>query len=87
MPVDEVEIIPINLLPDAAPSAINLDTNIPVGVEDDNNSKKIDIGTLATVISEQIGTVTVPDPFHYRVDGPEPTDPTSAALIVLDAPA
>ena len=78
MPVDEVEIIPINLLPDAAPSAINLDTNIPVGVEDDNNSKKIDIGTLATVISEQIGTVTVPDPFHYRVDGPEPTDPTSA---------
>lgn len=77
MPVEEVEIIPINLLPTAAPSSINLTTNIPVGIVGDSNSKKTSLQVMAEVISEQIGSVTIPDPFYYRVDGVEPTDPPS----------
>lgn len=73
MPVDEVEIIPINLLPDAP--AITLTTNVPMGIDGDDSSYKGTILDIANVVSEQIGTVTVPDPFFYRVDGVATYDP------------
>jgi|SRR6478752_549161 len=76
MPEDIVEIIPIINLP--AISGASLTTKIPMANAGDPNSKNGDIQLLATIISEQIGSVTVPDPFFYRVDGPESTDPPSA---------
>lgn len=84
MPVDEVEIIPINLLPDASPGAVDLTTNIPLGIAGDPNSKKANLEAIAAVISEQIGSVTVPDPSFYLVDGPGPNDPAAGGNTVND---
>lgn len=75
MAFDEVEIIPIINLPDI--SGPTLSTLLTMANPGDPNSKKGDIQLLADIISNQIGTVTVPDPFYYRVDGPNPNDPPS----------
>lgn len=81
--VEVVNIVQIIELPPA--TGVTLDWVIPISHPTIAESKKGDIEMLAEIISEQIGSVTVPDPNYYLVGGPETTDPAAGTRIVNDA--
>lgn len=80
--VDVVDIVQIVELATAA--GVDLTWLIPVSSSTVPGSKKMNIQALATIISNQIGSVTVPDPYTYRVGGPGTHDPVAGATTIND---
>lgn len=61
--VDIVNILQIREL--AAAMGVNLNWVLPIGSPSVDGSRKIDLLSMATILSNQIGSVTVPDPVFY----------------------
>lgn len=76
--VDIVNIVQIREL--ATAMGVDLSWFLPVGHPSIDGSKKISIEDMATIISEQIGSVTVPDDIHYAPPEGEDTVNDSSLL-------
>lgn len=80
--VDLVNIVQIRELATAA--GVDLSWLLPTAHPTTGGSKKMTLQTAATIISEQIGSVTIPANKYYRVDGPLITDPDADGNTVTD---
>lgn len=80
--VDLVNIVQIREL--ATASGVDLTWLFPTAHPTTGGSKKVTYETVANIISEQIGSVTIPANKYYRVDGPLTTDPVTGGTTVTD---